>query len=215
MFSTVDKMMDFVKQTIQSDPKELPDSLSDDKSKYQAFLKLPINDGMLGPQELVALIYEVYTTLQKIPKIDALFKSRMDRRFLMHLIGQHIQIVQNNSVQGCVTIHGQMVTCYHHIPLMEKYFQHSCAPNVISCEGEGNHVFITVRPIKKRNGCHIRTACFFWSQKKSASRFYGNEKRWFVIAADALALLHPAHNKCNWHRIQILKTSLWDFHQRL
>lgn len=177
MFSTVDELMDFVKQTIQSDPKELPDSLSDDKSKYQAFLKLPINDGMLGPQELVALIYEVYNTLQKIPKIDALFKSRMDRRFLMHLIGQHIQIVQNNSVQGCVTIHGQMVTCYHHIPLMEKYFQHSCAPNVISCEGEGNHVFITVRPIKKGERLSYPYCMFLLEPKEKRQQILWERKK--------------------------------------
>lgn len=149
MFSTVDELMGFVKQTIESDPKELPDSLCDDKSMYQAFLKLPINAALLGPQELVVIIYEVYNMLLKIPKIDAMFKSRKDRRFMMHLIGHHVQIVQNNSVQGSVTIRGQQVKCYNHISLMEKYIQHSCAPNMISCEGDGNHVFITVRPIKK------------------------------------------------------------------
>lgn len=149
MFSTVDELMDFVEQTIQSDPNELPDLLSDDKSKYRAFLKLPINNRMLGREEQVAIIFEVYNVLQKIPKIDSMFKTRKDRRFLMHLVGHHIQIVETNSIRGSVTVTGQSVTCYSLIPLMEKYFKHSCAPNVVTAEGEGNHVFITVRPIKK------------------------------------------------------------------
>lgn len=169
--------MDFVKQTIQSDPKELPDSLSDDKSKYQSFLKLPINDGLLGPEELVVIIFEVYNILQKIPKIDSMFKARKERRFLMHLIGQHVQIVQNNSVQGCVKVKEQSVTCYNHIPLMEKYFQHSCAPNVISCEGEGNHVFITIRPIKKGEQLYFPYYMFLLEPKEKRQQILWERKQ--------------------------------------
>lgn len=182
MFSNVDEMMDFVKQTIQSDSKELPDSLSDDKSKYRAFLKLPINDGIIDSEQFVCLIFEINKLLQKIPKIDSMFNTKKYRRFLMHLIGQHIQIVENNSVQGCVrsmsgSNKGQMVTWYNHIGLIEKYFKHSCAPNVVTGEGDGNHVFITVRPIKKGEQLSFSYFMFLLDSKEKRQQILWERKR--------------------------------------
>lgn len=87
MFSTVDELMGFVKQTIQSDPKELPDSLSDEKSQYRAFLKLPINQELLDPHQLTALIFEIYNLLMRIPEIESMFRTSTHRRFLQHIIG--------------------------------------------------------------------------------------------------------------------------------
>lgn len=178
MFSTVDELMDFVNQTIQSDSKELPDSLSDDKSKYRAFLKLPINEGLsLDPNQFVCLIFEISKLLQKIPKIDSMFNTKKYRRFLMHLIGCHIQIVENNSVQGCVRRKGQMVTCYNHIGLIEKYFKHSCAPNVVTCEGDGNHVFITVRSIKKGEQLSFPYFMFLLDSKEKRQQILWERKK--------------------------------------
>lgn len=150
MFSSADELMDFVVQTIQSDPKKLPDSLSDDKSQYHAFLKLPTNEQLLDSNTLVFLTYHVYNMLQKIPKIDAMFRTLKHRRFLMHLVCAHVKIVDNNSVQGTFTnSFGQNVNWYNHIGFIENYFKHSCAPNVVTSERDGHRIFITVRPIKK------------------------------------------------------------------
>lgn len=182
MFSSVDDLMEFVMQTIQSDPKELPDSLSDEKSQYRAFLKLPIKQEMLATDHLTFIIFEVNKLLLNIPKIDSMFKTKKYRRFLQHLIGHHVQIVQNNSVQGCVQSmsgrnKGQSVTWYNHIGLIEKYFQPSCAPNVVTCEGDGNHVFITVRPIKKGEQLTFSYYMFLLDSKEKRQQILWERKK--------------------------------------
>lgn len=149
---------------------------------YRAFLKLPINDGIIDSEQFVCLIFEINKLLQKIPKIDSMFNTKKYRRFLMHLIGQHIQIVENNSVQGCVrsmsgSNKGQMVTWYNHIGLIEKYFKHSCAPNVVTGEGDGNHVFITVRPIKKGEQLSFSYFMFLLDSKEKRQQILWERKR--------------------------------------
>lgn len=154
MFPTADGLMEFIEHTNKSRSTGLPDSLSSQKCQYEAFLKLPINESMISSDHMICCINEVYNFLLKIPKVDALFKTRKHRRFLMHLVGQHVKIVENNSVQGSVECtsglnQGQIVTCYNHTGLIEKYFKHSCGPNVVTAEGDGKRVFIAIRPIKK------------------------------------------------------------------
>lgn len=90
---------------------------------------------------------------------------------------EHVQIVENNSVQGCVENKGQTVTCYNHIGLIEKYFKHSCAPNVITCEGDGNHVFITVRPIKKGEHLSFPYFMFLLESKQMRQQILWERKR--------------------------------------
>ncbi|XP_055302503.1 uncharacterized protein LOC129568532 [Sitodiplosis mosellana] len=165
MFSTADELEEFVEETIKSNPTCLPDSLSNQKSQYEAFLKLPINESMISPDQMMCLTYEVYNQLLNMPKVDAFFRTKKLRRFLMHLVFYHIQILENNSVQGSVKLlsgmnQGRLVTCYNPTGLIEKYFRHSCAPNVVTAEGDGNHIFMTIRPIKK--GDRLTFSCFMF-----------------------------------------------------
>lgn len=208
MFPTVDELMEFVEKTVKSHSKVLPDSLSDQKSQYEAFLKLPVNESMLSPDQIMVCTYEVYNLLLNMPKVDALIKTKKHRRFLMHLVHLHIQILENNSVQGeveCVrgSITGGTMTCYNQTGLIEKYFKHSCAPNTVTAEGDGNHVFMTIRPVKK--GDHLTFSYFMfllepkdrrqatlWERKKiicSCTRCHGaaataEEKRQFLFDPD-------------------------------
>lgn len=178
MFASADELMDFVQQTIQSDPKALPGTFADDKSQYRAFLMLPINEEMLNSKQLTFIIFHVYNLLQKVPKIESMFKTTKDRRFLMHLIGQHVQIVQNNTVKGCFTsAFGQMIDWYNHIGLIEKYFQHSCAPNVVTCERDGHRVFITVRPIKKGDQLTFSLFSFLLDSKEERHKILWERKK--------------------------------------
>lgn len=158
MFATIDDLIAFVEETINRDPNELPDSLLDAKSQYRAFLKLTINDYMLSKDQVICIMSDVYMQLMKMPKIEGMFKSKKHRQFLMHLIGHHIKIIEYNSVQGFIEKSEGKIECYNHTVLIEKYVKHSCAPNVVTCEGHGNHVFVTIRPVKK--GDHINFSFF-------------------------------------------------------
>lgn len=164
MFSSADELMRFVEKTNASDRNQIPATLSVPKSKYEAFLKLPIGSNSNVPKDLSCIIYEVYRLILGISKFQAMFKSEKHRRFLMHLIYQHYQIVDLNSVievlKSCSEDEDDNETCDEgsHMDvkwassetgLMSRYFKHSCAPNVYVTTSHGSMINVTVRPIKK------------------------------------------------------------------
>lgn len=154
MFSNVDELKDFVEGSINSDPMAIPNTLSDAKSKYQAFLKLPFN---LLPTVLmensIFYSYCIYKILLNIPKVNAMFSGEINRRFLMHLIGHHKRISDCNSIRITGGYdkrlnHTALCVCSH-IGLIKRYFSPSCAPNVMCADRDGHSVYITLRPVKK------------------------------------------------------------------
>lgn len=68
MFPTVDEFMKFVEETLELHPKRLPDSLTDQKSQYEVFLELPINEAMINPNQMICCVYAVYKLLYSKPK---------------------------------------------------------------------------------------------------------------------------------------------------
>lgn len=149
MFSSLDELMDFVDETIKSGRNELPDSLLDQRSKYQVFLKLPTGT-LFSNQELVSIAISQFNAFMKYPKIGAMFNTPKYRRFLMHLVAQHILIGENNTkVFQRMTKQGA-TDFYTAFGVMARYFKHSCAPNVDSTfDDVANEVYIVVRPVKR------------------------------------------------------------------
>lgn len=152
--NNVDELMNFVEQTIKSDPKEMPDTLSDERSQYKAFLKLPVCEEY-EYDHYSFVVYITYMTIFKIPKLKPLFRSVKHRRFLAHLIYQHAAITENNTIRTRFTSEGSLANpeaddyVSGSIALMVNYFKQSCAPNVIAIDYFDNTVYITLRPIKK------------------------------------------------------------------
>lgn len=153
MFSTVNELMTFVERLLEK-PNHRPLHLTDAEAKYQVFFNGPSNKQQwtiqnVGTIDMMAFaIYTVYRTVLEMPQINALFQSQKHLRFLMHLIGHHgllpDEIPQFKNFYGEGPI--EFAREYH---LMNKYFQHSCYPNVFEVLANGQLAMITARVIKK------------------------------------------------------------------
>lgn len=150
-FSNVERLMEFVELAVQIDPNEIPVSLLDNKSKYRAFLKLSFDRKTMVKESFPTQICFVYKTLLNHRAIKTKFSSKRHRRFLMHLIGHHLCVVQCNT--GALMYNTEspfniaQAMTENLCPLV-SYINHSCVPNVciISCEDQ--NLCITIRPIK-------------------------------------------------------------------
>lgn len=173
MFSSVDKLMEFVSDTIESKLKELPKILTDEYSKYREFLKLRVPSSVRQNTDYLFHISISYEMLQRIPKIQKMFVSQKHCRFLMHLIGHHAYIINCNSIvmqsfSACTNTQNSIIseqlkeiqhlTMYTQAGIMINLFRHSCAPNVYLGNGDGYAFLKTIRPIKK--GEHIFVSHF-------------------------------------------------------
>lgn len=156
-FTDIDDLIAFVERSLKSDPYATPTVLSDLKSQYTAFLKLPIPSSTSTiAQNLACIVFEVYRILLVIPHVRAMFSSEKSRRFLIHLIAHHYHVLEHNSTLPRVMIQNtaecdQLEPMYlsSQTGLIIRYFKHSCAPNVAVSSQHGNTVVTTVRPIKK------------------------------------------------------------------
>lgn len=200
MFSSVDELMDFVEQTIESGQNELPESLLDPRSKYRVFLKLRTGPEIAN-QELISMAINEFNAFLKYPKIGAMFNTKKYHRFLMHLVTQHIWIGEHNSKafqrttkQG--TTHKFFSTC----GVMARYFNHSCAPNVDSTlDDVGNEVYLLVRPVKKGEEVLISWLPFpFQCPTKQRKQMLREEKS---LNCDCLRCIGAEANEAFRHRI--------------
>ncbi|XP_055298563.1 SET and MYND domain-containing protein 4-like [Sitodiplosis mosellana] len=157
-FTTVDQLMEFVEQTISSDPNELLDSLIDEQSKYRAFLKLPLaNDD--DDDIFIAIAYCTYKFILNIPGIKAIFESRKHRRFLMHFVTHCMKVTSKNSLQEVrVVRRKEYALVYTQTGAITKYLKHSCAPNATMSQTNGNLICVTVRPVKM--GERLLISCY-------------------------------------------------------
>lgn len=175
----IDELMCFVEETVKSKPaREVPMSLADDRSKYRAFLKLPVSAPFARQMDFLFIVYSIYKVCQSVPKIATLFSSLKHRRFLMHLIGQHAQITNFNSFHAD---HTDGMEFYTQVGLMIKYFRHSCAPNVSMSERDGVSNYTVIRPIKKGDELFISYFKFLLHPKHVRQQYLDKQ----------------AHIKCN------------------
>lgn len=96
-YPDVDKLRRTVVKSLQNRQKQKPSAANDLQSKYKLFLMLqPDNSEKLD----IELTYKVYTALIDISKVKKMFDSIQNKRFLMHLIGEHLLILSKNSYGG-------------------------------------------------------------------------------------------------------------------
>lgn len=149
MFANADELMKFVEQSLKSDPYQTPTVLSDEKSQYKIFLKLPTGPESTIPQNVSCIVFEVYRVLFTIPHIKSMFVTEKSRRFLMHLIGHHYYALEHNSTLTLSHWADNPIPLSSQVGLITRFFKHSCAPNVLVSSFHGNTVITSVRPIKK------------------------------------------------------------------
>lgn len=68
MFSNADEIMEFVEETIRNDSAEMPPTFNDAKSKYRAFLKLPVGPKFLSNEQFTFIVSEIYKLCSKVQK---------------------------------------------------------------------------------------------------------------------------------------------------
>lgn len=152
LFPNADDLIDFVERAVSSDPNELPDTLSDAKAKYRAFLKLPFKKTFnISDQTFLTFIFLVHTKLLNIQHVKTTFESSSHQRFLMHLVAHHEIILKYNSffVNAPTTELNKLKVFGSFTTLSARYFKPSCTPNLLGLRSQGDFKLITVQPIKK------------------------------------------------------------------
>lgn len=100
-----------------------------------------------------------------------MFGTKKHRRFLMHLVGHHVQINirqtyvatedmkdENNKIENR--------KLYAQVGVMLGYFQNSCTsclPNVCAVDRNGDTVYVVIRPIQAGQQLFISNRHFHWN----------------------------------------------------
>lgn len=134
MFATVDELIDFVEEAVSGDPKEMPNESMDAKSQYRTFLRL--RGQHFDILSIGLVVHRILKNLLEAPEIIKVFSVQKYRRFLMHLIAQHHQVILSKSYINAGT-------------LTMGYIDYTCTPNVhMVLTVHGVFVF-AMRPITK------------------------------------------------------------------
>lgn len=147
--------MEFVEDTRKGDSIDVVPILSDEKSKYGALLK----SSFLHPEKYSHFfgcdVFREYNILLGISKVSTMFNTEPKCRFLMHLICEHILIKIKNSVKIStakinrkVLLDDTQKFSISITTVIQRYFDHSCAPTVDMVVVNNKCVFFTLRPIK-------------------------------------------------------------------
>lgn len=144
IFRDVDELMRFVQKCVSKKGNEIPASLTDVKEKYQAFLQLSM-DGNLKNCKSKDTIHVVFKLLLQNTKINQTFSAINHRRFLMHLIGHHLCVIERNLKPVSTFDIGKN----YYVCILASYINHSCSPNVIFTDNNNLCVCKAVRPIQK------------------------------------------------------------------
>lgn len=167
VFTSVDEMMEFVKDTLVKRETQVPETAIDAKSKYALFLNLT------SPRKNefdVETTHKIYCGLLDIPSIKNMFESQQSQRFLMHLIAEHVSIISSNIVaqRWCSTVNQGYFTTIASVYL---FFNHSCDSNLFSFRDGNKVVCITIRPIKRGEQLFVK-----YFHKMAQDRFYGRRQ---------------------------------------
>lgn len=149
LFATVDELMEFVEQLLKK-PNELPESLLNGRSMYQAYFNKPLKQTFTSHNRIEQKIFSVYKTLLRIPHVNEMVKTTVHRRFLTHLIGHHATIPQ--CIAGFIIGSDSLSPIRPPIrvnPVTRSYFKHSCIENVKFITNGGKSTAFSLKPIKK------------------------------------------------------------------
>lgn len=151
-YPNVEELLQFVADVVAKRGKDKLPAITDLRSKYKLFLSLQPDK----PEELnLELIYKIYTALMDISRVKNLFDTMALQHFLMHLVGEHLLIILNNSYGG-LDMNTARATS---ISLNLSLFNNACAPNIFHSTTGYAEVCITMRPIKKGEQVFTKYLC--------------------------------------------------------
>lgn len=147
-FANIEDMMEFVENCLATRDFSTLEGLSDAQLKYGLFLKLLGNRMPTDPSN----IWKAYFALLDIPAIMSHFDTLKKQRFLMHLILQHILIIETNGMSFGENAEKAIFI----LGIVSSLFNHSCYHNASSEICANKIICYTVRPIKKGEQVFIR-----------------------------------------------------------
>lgn len=142
-FSNAESLARFVDSALSTRDFDSPECESSSQAKYRSFLKL-----FAVPKDVEAVeqqIYDAYKLLLEIPLIAKFFYSKQEKRFLMHLIWQHLRISRTNSF-GTRRSDAEYLTTVGNV---SSLFNHSCALNLCLLTYGNKMIAYVLRPVKK------------------------------------------------------------------
>lgn len=143
-FPNAESMMKFVKIALATRNFNTPECTSNSQTKYRFFLKLfviPIDISIAKQQ-----IFNAYKLLLELPLIQQFFRTKQERQFLMHLIWQHLCVLNTN---GFGARHSKSDIVYMDtIGNLTSLFNHSCVPNTLRINYGNKMIAYILRPIK-------------------------------------------------------------------
>lgn len=142
LFVDIDSLIAFVEETVGEKQISIPHSLLDAISKYRAFLRL--NRFLLLENKYIVSrrAFQVYSALVPRKSIKELFPDEKKRRFLMHLVLHHDNIISSN-IYSAESKEDMLMN------VTLSYFNHSCVPNAMMHRIGNMQYCVTIRPIKK------------------------------------------------------------------
>lgn len=157
-FGDVDALAAFVEE-VRNEPIDFIPSteLMDFRAKYRAYLRLHKST---CPQ-IIHTAFEVKKIMLRMALIRAYFDTSEKLRFLSHLLCHHIAV---NAVNGFDLTDCSMVC------VLTSFFNHSCAPNVITRICDNRIVCLSMRPIRSGDQLFINYLNdFTWTPEKRDS----------------------------------------------
>lgn len=147
IFEHADELMDFVDPIVRDDLTKLPNSISNQKTKYRGFLQLAHN--AIDLKEDIMMVFTNYSSLLAHEVVNLYFNTETHRRFLMHLVFQHYSALKFHNVSTTIDSFDNIIEETEFNFILGSNFEHSCAPHLTMRIFDGYGVFITVRPINK------------------------------------------------------------------
>lgn len=148
MFDDADELIEFVEKIVTGDLTKIPTSISNQKTKYRAFLHLA-NDDSIDLKEDAPLAFIQYAALLSQHTVKQYFSTKHHQRFLMHLVFHHVSVLKFSGLDSSEVGHDNATEDTDYCLLLSMNARHSCAPNVTIKMVDGHAIMITMRPIKK------------------------------------------------------------------
>lgn len=143
-FPNAESLIKFVEIALATRDLDSSECTSNSQTKYRFFLKLlalPTDISTVRQQ-----IFNAYKLLLEIPLIGQFFRTKQEKNFLMHLIWQHLCILNTNAFG---TRHSKLdFVCMDTIGNLTSLFNHSCAPNTLRINYGNKMIAYILRPVK-------------------------------------------------------------------
>lgn len=96
-----------------------------------------------------------------------MFATKRHRRFLMHLVGHHF--IMNEQQKYFTKVRFENAcgventrNCYAQVGLLMRYMNHYCSPNVYPVDVNGDTVYVAVKPIEAGERLRVSYLSFHW-----------------------------------------------------